>query len=174
MRRNQHGFTTIELLVVLAILGMLTVLLVPSIRQPILNAKIEGSVEKARQVLATCDLVRVRPISSVRNPITLQVTHTYGPTYPSWTDAAVLAASLTGSHALPSENPFGRPYLFKMYPETCVVAVELDQVIDGWMGFQTETDGVRTKIIVGSSANTSLAPNWVLHQKRILNAETFR
>jgi prepilin-type N-terminal cleavage/methylation domain-containing protein len=173
MLRKQHGFTTVELMVVLAILGILSVILVPSIQDQMLEAKIEGSVEQARQVLAACNLVRVKPRSSYRDPTTLKVTHTYGQTYSSWTDVSVLQSRLTGSYFIPNANAFGRPYLFQMYPDTCVVAVEVDQLVDGWMGYQTESDGVRTKIIVGTSANDTLSP-WVLSQKRSLNDETFR
>lgn len=175
MSKSQQGFTLLELAAVLGILAVIATFLVPVIYEPIRNAKIEGGIEQAKGVLASCNLVRVKPISSVRAANGVTVTNTYRADYTSWTNASTLQAILGAGHKMTTINPFGRPYLFKMYGEGCLVALELDELIDGWAGYQTEIQGGRTMIIVGSSnRKSSVAPEWVHHQKRILSGETFR
>ena len=174
MRRRQAGFTVIEMMVVILIISILTIILMPYIWQPIRDAKITGGVAQAKEIVSACDLLRVTPISSTRNTSNQKVTPTYGPLYTSWTDAAVLKTRLSTDFSLPTENPFGRPYYFKMTERTCSVAVELDELIEGWEGYDLETVGTRTRIIVSAPARSMAGPAWVQHQKRLLTGETIR
>lgn len=174
MRARQAGFTLIELMVVLAILSLMMAFLVPMIAEPIRHSKIRGAVEQAKEIVVACNLVRLNPVSSVRNPITLAVTHTYQPQYTSWTQATTLKAKLSAEYQLPTENPFSRPYYFKLTERSCSVAVELDDLIDGWEGYETETAGTRTRIIVSNSTRSMAGPSWVQHQKQFLNGESVR
>lgn len=175
MNKSQQGFTLLELAAVLGILAIIASFLVPVIFEPIRNAKIEGGIEQAKGILASCDLARVKPVASVRAANGVTVTNTYRSDYNSWTNASTLQTILGAGHKMATTNPFGRPYLFKMSSAGCLVALELDSLIDGWAGYQTEVQGGRTRIIVGSSnRKSSVAPEWVRHQKRILSGETFR
>nr|CEK42035.1 hypothetical protein PQBR57_0082 [Pseudomonas fluorescens SBW25] len=163
-----------EMMVVLLIIGVLTVFLMPSIWQPIRDAKIKGGVAQAKEIVSACDQLRVTPISSLRDASNQKVTPTYGPLYASWTDATVLSNKLSSGNSLPTENPFGRPYYFKMTERTCSVAVELDELIDGWEGYDLETAGTRTRIVISKPARSMTGPAWVQHQKRLLTGETIR
>lgn len=174
MRGRQAGFTLIEMMVVILIISVMVLILMPDIWQPIRDAKIKGGIAQAKEIVAACDLVRVSPISSTRDTSNQKVTTTYGPLYPSWTDAAVLKTKLSTDYALPTENPMGRPYYFKMTERSCSVAVELDELIDGWEGYDLEAAGSRTRIIVGTPARSMGGPGWVQHQKRLLSGETIR
>lgn len=164
----------IELMVVLAIFAIILYFMVPMISEPIRNAKIKGAVEQAKEVVAACNLVRMTPVASFRDPITLKVTHTYGPLYTGWTDVSILKAKLSAEYDLRTLNPFDKPYLFQMNDKACSVAVELDQIIDGWEGYTVETAGSSTRIIVSNSTRSTSGPAWVQHEKRFLTGETVR
>lgn len=174
MSNRQKGFTLIELVVVLSIIALMLAFMTPYIMEPIRNAKIAGAVQQAKEVVSACNLVRVGPASSSRDPINNKVYNAYGPLYTSWTNATTLKAKLASDYYLPTVNPFGQAYLFKMGEKTCTAAVDLDVQIDGWEGYELESIGSRTRIIVGLPARGGSAPAWVLHQKRLLNAETIR
>lgn len=174
MAKRQAGFTLIELTITLAVIAILTWFLVPNIWQPIHEAKIRGAVGQAKEVVAACDLVRVTPVSTSRDPSSQKVTKVYGPLYTSWTDATVIKAQLSTDYAVPTVNPFGRPYYFKMSERSCSVAVELDELIDGWEGYELETVGTRTRIVVGTSVRKMAGPGWVQQQNRFLSGEIIR
>lgn len=174
MKRRQAGFTMIELVVVLAVIAIMTWYLVPNIWEPIHDAKIRGAVAQAKEIVSACDLVRVTPISTSRDASNQKVTKVYGPVYTAWTDASFLKTKLSVDYSMPSENPFGRPYYFKMTERSCSAAVELDGLIDGWEGYELETAGTRTRIIVGTPARSMAGPGWVQQQNRLLTGETIR
>ena len=174
MRGHQEGFTIIEMMIVLAIFAIILFFMVPMISEPIRNAKIKGAVEQAKEVVAACNLVRMTPVSSFRDPVNLKVTHTYGPEYTGWTDVSILKSKLSTEYDLPALNPFDKPYLFKMTQKACSVAVELDQLVDGWEGYAVETAGSSTRIIVSTSTRSTSGPAWVQHQKQFLTGETVR
>lgn len=175
MNRAQGGFTLVELIVVLAVIALITTFLIPVIQEPIRHARIEGGIEQAKGILASCDLVRVKPVSSVRSADGLTVTHSYRTGYATWTDATVLRTLVDPAHSVVTVNPFGFPYYFRMSSSECLVALEIDEVIDGWVGLPTEVVNGRTRIIVGSNSRKPMVnPDWVHHQKRILNGAAFR
>ena len=174
MRQRQSGFTMVELIVTLSVIAIMLSFLVPNIWRPITDAKIRGAVSQAKQLVSTCDLVRVTPVSTSRDATNLKVTKNYGPEYSSWTDVSVLKAKLSSDYTMPTENPFGRPYLFKMSERSCVVAVDLDELIEGREGYDLETVGTRTRIVVGTPARSMAGPGWVQQQNRFLTGETIR
>lgn len=174
MARRQGGFTAIEMVVVMAIIAIILGLMIPNIMEPIRNAKIRGAISQAKEIVAGCDLVRITPASTSRDATNYKVTSLYGTQYTGWTDVAILTAKLSSDYNLPTTNPFDRPYLFKMTERACSVAVELDDHIDGWEGYDTEEAGSHTRIIVGTPTRSTAGPAWVEHQKRLLNGETIR
>tara|TARA_R110002124_G_scaffold128157_15_gene288684 strand:+ start:8365 stop:8892 length:528 start_codon:yes stop_codon:yes gene_type:complete len=168
------GFTLIELTITLSVIAILITTLLPGIFEQWHKAKIRGAVEQARQVLMTCELARKKPISAVQDPLTLVVNTIYRPNVEAWTKISALDSMLTGDHYLPEANPLGRPYYFKMYANTCLVAVELDDHIDGWEGYKTEDIGSRTRIIVSTTPRGNASSAWVRNQKRVLSGELSR
>jgi len=174
MRSRQAGMTALELVVVLAVISIVLTFMVPFIAEPIRNAKINGAIKQAREIVSACHLVRVTPISSSRNATSLKVTNTYGPDYPNWTNATVLTNKLSSGYRLETVNPFDRPYYFKMNSQTCSAAVELDELIEEWEGHEIETVGTRSRIIVSVPARSPTGPAWVQHQKRLLFGEEIR
>lgn len=168
MKFRQNGFTLLEIMVVLAIISILIAALYPSIHDAVYEAKIKGAVVQAKEIVTACNLVRISPVSSARDTTTQQVTNTYSPNYASWTDVVTLKARLSTNYALPTVNPFGRPYYFKLDSQTCSVAVELDTVIDSWEGLDLETAGSSTRIIVSTPSRITAAPSWLQHQNRVL------
>lgn len=174
MKHRQAGFTVIELIVTMSVIAIMTWYLTPDMWRPINNAKIAGGVAQAKRIVSACNLVRVSPISTSRDTATQKVTKVYGPEYSAWTNVSVLNAKLSADYNLPTENPLGRPYYFKMTERTCVVAVELDELIEGWEGYELETAGTRTRIIVGTPTSSMAGPSWVQEQNRFLTGETIR
>ncbi|MEX6780264.1 type II secretion system protein [Pseudomonas aeruginosa] len=174
MRARQAGFTAIEMVVVLAIIAIILAFMLPVIAEPIDQAKIKGAVSQAKEIVAACNVARVSPASTSRNSTTLVVSSTYGPTYNNWTDVSVLKGKLSSNYVIPDENPFGNPYYFKMTDKSCSVAVELDWQVDGWEGYDLETVGTRSRIIVATPARSTAGPAWVQHQKRLLTGESIR
>lgn len=174
MKSSQGGFTLIELVVVSAVIGLLMWLYVPNIWEPINDAKIRGGVSQAKEIVFACDLVRVTPVSTSRDTTSQKVTKVYGGAYTNWTDVSVLRSKLSTNYTLPTINPFGRPYYFKMTDGSCSVALELDELIDGWEGYELETVGARTRIIIGTPARSMAGPSWVKQQGRFLTGETAR
>jgi len=174
MTVRQAGFTLIELTVVMAILGIMISFMVPVIAEQILHAKIEGAVSQAKDVVAACDVARVSPATNSRSPTTQLVTVTYGSDYLNWTDVSVLKARLSANFKVPEVNPFGFPYYFKMTSSTCLAAIQLDELIDGWQGYVTEVIAGKTWIVVSLPARRMVGPSWTKHQKRLLTNESIR
>jgi prepilin-type N-terminal cleavage/methylation domain-containing protein len=174
MRARQAGFTAIEMVVVLAIIAIILAFMLPIIAEPIEQAKIRGAVSQAKEIVAACNVARVSPASTSRNATTLVVSSTYGPGYSAWTAVSVLKGLLSSDYVIPDENPFGNPYYFKMTDKSCTVAVELNRTVDGWEGYDLETAGTKSRIIVATPARSTAGPAWVQHQKRLLTGESIR
>ncbi len=174
MRVKQGGFTAIEMVVVLAIIAIILAFMLPVIAEPIGNAKIKGAVSQAKEIVTACNVARVTPTSTSRNATTLVVSTTYRADYASWTNVSVLKGMLSSNYVIPDENPFGNPYYFKMTERSCTVAVELDREIDGWEGYDLESAGPRSRIIVATPARSTSGPAWIQHQKRLLTGESIR
>jgi prepilin-type N-terminal cleavage/methylation domain-containing protein len=174
MVSRSRGYTLLELMIVISIIAIFMAMFLPLIYRPIRDARIAGGVEQAKEVVSACNVVRVKAISSVRNAVNQQVTNTFGPQYTTWTNASVLQGKLSSSYDLPDLNPFGLPYLFKMTDQTCSVAIEVDEVLDSWRGFDIEAAGSNTRIIVNIPARGIAGPVWVEEQKRLLSAEPTR
>lgn len=174
MKGRQKGFTILEMVVVFAIIAIMLAALIPLASEPIRHARINGAVAQAKEIVTACNAARVAPASTSRNATNQKVTSTYGPVYTSWTDVSVLAAKLSAGYVIPSQNPFERPYYFKMTDKTCSVAVELDGLIDGWEGHETETAGGRTRIVVSTERRSTAGPAWVQRQKQLLTGESVR
>ncbi|WP_121498434.1 type II secretion system protein [Pseudomonas aeruginosa] len=174
MRERQAGFTAIEMVVVLAIIAIILAFMLPVIAEPIEHAKIRGAVSQAKEIVAACNVARVSPASTSRNATTLVVSSTYGPGYSAWTAVSVLKGLLSSDYVIPDENPFGNPYYFKMTDKSCTVAVELNRTVDGWEGYDLETAGTKSRIIVATPARSTAGPAWVQHQKRLLTGESIR
>ncbi|HBO2935302.1 TPA: type II secretion system protein [Pseudomonas aeruginosa] len=174
MQARQEGFTAIEMVVVLAIIAIILAFMLPVIAEPIEQAKIRGAVSQAKEIVAACNVARVTPASTSRNATTLVVSSTYGPGYSAWTNVSVLKSRLSSDYVIPDENPFGNPYYFKMTDMSCTVAVELNRTVDGWEGYDLETAGSKSRIIVATPARSTAGPAWVQHQKRLLTGESIR
>lgn len=174
MHGRQAGFTLLEITVVMAIIAVILAFMTPYIMEPIRNAKITGAVSQAKEVVSACNLVRVGAASFSRDSVNYKVYSSYGPLYSGWTDAKTLKTQLAPDYYLPTVNPFGMPYLFKMTEKTCTAAVDLDTQVPGWEGYETEDIGSRTRIVVGLPVRGGGGPVWIQHQKRVLNAETIR
>lgn len=171
MKRSHAGFTMIELMFVLLIIGLMTMFLIPLIWPPIDDAKIKSAVIQAQEIVTACNLVRVTPISSVRDPLTLKVTKSYGPEYSSWTDVSVLKSTLSKDYPVPTENPFGHPYYFKMSALSCSAAVEIDEMLETWGGYETDNSGPRLRIIVTTPSRSMSGLGWIQFQNRMLYDE---
>lgn len=174
MRNKQSGFTMVELAVVFALLALLLLVITALIWEPIRNARIDGAVQQAKEINSACEIVRVSPATASRDPITRKVSTTYGALYPNWTPVSTLNGRIATANQVPAINPFDLPYYFTMSEKACAVAVDVDVILDGWRGLETEVSGSRTRIVVGVSARKISGPEWLQNQKRILNAETIR
>lgn len=174
MRKRQRGFTVVELTTVIAVIAIILYVIIPLIWEPINQSKIKGSVAQAKEIVVTCNLVRVTPTSSTRESYNRKVTNVFHSQYSTWTEVSVLKSLLADGQKLPSLNGLDRSFYFKMTADTCLVAVELDTTITAWEGYQIETSGGRSKIIVGVTSRHSAGPEWLGMQKRILNAEEIR
>ncbi|MCF5371287.1 type II secretion system protein [Pseudomonas syringae] len=174
MSRSHRGYTLVEIMVVLALISLILFAMAPILYEPYHQAKIKGSVSQAKEIVTSCNLVRVGPTSSTLESSNQKVTNVFHSQYTNWTEVSTLKSLLADGQKLPSLNGLGRPYLFKMTADTCLVAVELDETITAWEGYQVETSDGRSKIIVGVEARRSAGPQWLGVQKRLLNAEEIR
>jgi len=174
MRRptsTQAGFTLLELTGALMIISTLAVILGSAAFDRIQEARIDSSIAEARTVVRACEIARRKVLSTlVVGGIT---THTY-PTMAAWSSTATLQSKLSVAHKLPATNDLGTAVLVKFDSARCYVAVDLPFLQDGYGGFETETVGGKTRVIVTIPRRIATQANWVTQQKQFLHLEDTR
>lgn len=174
MERRMQGFTALELAITLAIVSVLLSFMIVSISEPFYRAKISGGISEAQSIVSMCNIVRVSPISTARDSQSLKVYATYIGRYDEWTDVSVLKNHLPSTFQVPTANPFGKSYYFKLNEDSCKVALETDLVLDEWEGYEIEDSGGRSRIIISTPKRSTSGHVWVKQQSRMLSGEDFR
>ena len=174
---RHNGYTLVELIAVLTIISVILVGLIPLFKEPLKNAKIDGAIGQAYQILNICNSARVRPTSTVNvfGPSN-KVTASYRtPSGGVFVNASVLNSYFTTPPKFNPVNPFGYNYQIMMSERFCTVSIELDEQLEGWRGYHVEPYYNRSRILIsnsGSAGNSS--PTWVQQEKRALHGEPFR
>lgn len=172
MRRAQRGFTLIEIIFVLAIIAILTAAILPPSLERITEAKVDASLDQARSILQVCDIARTKALTTTVDGNGVY-SHTYG-SLVDWSSTASLQSKLTSDYNLPDKNPLNSQILVKFDAARCYVAVDLPFLQDNYGGYDTETVGGKTRVIVTTRPRTSAYPAWVVNQKRMLHDEETR
>lgn len=172
IRRDQRGFTLLEIIVVLAVMAVLAAAILPPTIQRFTESKADASIEQAKLVLQVCEIARTKALSTAVDG-SGRYTHTYG-SLANWSSTSALQALLSKNYNLASTNPLRSQILVKFDAARCYVAVDLPFREDNYGGYQTQTVAGLTRVIVTTRQKRSGYPSWVIHQKRILNEEVSR
>lgn len=170
--KRSAGFTLVELAVVLAILGMLSMMIVPNVFDRMQQARTDAAIDQARAILQVCEIARKTVLSSAMNAQGVMV-HTY-PSLASWSSTQTLQGLLGKNYDLPYKNALRTDFLVKFDSARCYVGVDLPFRQDNYGGFETVTVNGNTRIILTSKPVRSVYPGWVITQKRSLNGEVTR
>lgn len=170
--KSQRGFTLLEVIIAIAIIGLLAAALIPTIGARIEDARLQASVKQAQNVLQIVELAR-RKISSSSTAANGQVTHTYS-SMPNWQPTSAVAVILGGSYNLPPSNTFGLPLLVRFDDKRSYVAVDLPFLEADYTMHPTQTVGGRTRIIISTDPSKYASTGWVSHQKRVMHNENTR
>lgn len=161
-----------EVAVVMAIITLFSIFFVPAVFKQMQSAKVEAAIKQANNILQNCEMARRKVISSTFD-VRLNVTHTYA-SIPNWAGTAVIEGQVGGGLTLPRNNAFGNPILVKNDSHRCYVAVDLGFLLNGDAGYETETIGSSTRIIVSARPSLGASVDWVIQQKKMLSNETTR
>ena len=106
-RRDEHGFTLLELLVVLAIMGMLAAIIAPQVIKYLGSSKTSAAKVQIQYVMQSLELFRVDVgrYPTQQEGLTALVNPT--PTAPNWN-----GPYLKKETAL--KDPWGNPYLYQI------------------------------------------------------------
>lgn len=170
--RRSGGFTLVELAIVLAIMGFLSMVIVPNVFDRMQQARTDASIEQARSVLQVCEIARKTVLSSALNAQGVMV-HTY-PTLANWSTTQDLQGVLSKNYNLPAKNSLNTSIVVKFDAARCYVAVDLPFLQDNYGGFDTVTVNGKTRVIISTKPVRAMYPGWVISQKRYLNGEVTR
>ncbi|MGE8065115.1 type II secretion system protein [Pseudomonas sp. NPDC089569] len=170
--RRSAGFTLVELAVVLAILGMLSMVIMSDVFDRMQQGRADAAIEQARSVLQVCEVARKTVLSSAINAQGVMI-HTY-PSLPNWSPTQDLQGLLSQNYDLPAKNAVNTDILVKFDSARCYVAVDLPFLQDNYGGLETVTINGKTRVVVSSKPVRSVSPIWVTSQKLNLNGETTR
>ncbi len=107
LRRGESGFTLLELLVVLAIMGMLAAIIAPQVIKYLGTSKTQTAKVQIQNVMAALELYRLDVGRYPTGPEGLQSLVTAPPTAPNWN-----GPYLKKDSAL--KDPWGFPYVYQI------------------------------------------------------------
>jgi prepilin-type N-terminal cleavage/methylation domain-containing protein len=171
-RSKQKGFTLFELSVVLAIISLMSVFLVPVVKQRLQAGKLEAAISQASNILQSCEMARQKAITSSIDAKGT-ATHTYA-SIPNWAGTDVVETQVGAGIKLPRNNLFGNPILVKNDSNRCYVAVDLDFLLSNATAYTTQIVNGNTRIIISTRPKLGAGVDWVIQQKRLLNKEATR
>ena len=171
-KRSMSGFTLLEVVIVIALVGFLAATLTPAISARLEAAKLEAAVGQAQRVLKVVEIARKKILSS-STAANGQVSHTYT-TMATWQPISVLVPMLSNNYQLPQVNTFGLPLLVRFDATRSYVAVDLPFLETNYAWHPTQVVGGNTRIIISTKPYKSSSSNWVSHQKRVMHNEIAR